>query len=598
MYRSVSSWGTLSSVAWIFGELSVELAGNKFFMRYSKSFAKTQKEVPKDVTVVSHQYLIRGGFIDQLAAGLYSFLPFGFRVLMKIDQIVREELSKQGVEHLLMPFVHPASLWKESGRYDSVDVLLKFKSARGADCVLAPTHEETVTDLARKFVRTYKDLPVILNQNQWKYRDEVRATGGLLRTREFLMQDAYSFDKDREGLDESFKSVRKAYHAIFERMGLDVLVVKADSGAMGGSDSEEFMVVSEVGEDRVFVCDSCDYQANREKAESKLEAFEQDTEMKTMERVEGKGIVGVEDLAKHLGVEPYQTSKTLLFRADKEFVAVMIRGDLDVNETKLQNYLGCGELELASAAAIKELTGAEVGYMGPVNLPESIRLVADLSCEGRVNFEAGGNETDYHNINVNFERDFPTPDFADLREVKDGDVCVACGKGHLSAKSAIEVGHVFKLGTKYSDSMKANFVDSDGKSKPIIMGCYGIGISRLVAATIEASHDDKGMIWPVNIAPFHVQLVMLGNDDEVRAEAEALYTDLVAQGVEVLFDDRDESAGFKFKDADLIGLPLRLVVSKKMMEQNAVEWKERKADTFEVVERANVIARVHDFLSL
>ncbi len=566
-------------------------------MRYSQSFAKTQKEIPKDVTVVSHQYLIRGGFIDQLAAGLYSFLPFGFRVLMKIDQIVREELSKQGVEHLLMPFVHPASLWKESGRYDTVDVLLKFKSARGSDCVLAPTHEETVTDLARKFVRTYKDLPVILNQNQWKYRDEVRATGGLLRTREFLMQDAYSFDKDREGLDLSFDKVSSAYHSIFRRVGVDVLVVKADSGSMGGSDSEEFMIVSDVGEDRIFLCNECDYRANSEKAVSNVVDIKQDSEMKPMERIEGAGIIGVEELARHLGVEAGQTSKTLLFRADKKYVAVMIRGDFDINETKLKNYLGCLDLELASAEVIKELTGAEVGYMGPVNLPEGIHLVADLTCKGRVNFEAGANETNYHNVNVNFERDFPTPEFVDLREVKDGDQCSKCGSGMLMAKSAIEIGHVFKLGTKYSDSMKANFIDRDGKGKPIIMGCYGIGISRLVAATVEASHDEKGMIWPVNIAPFQVQLVMLGNDEEVRAEAEALYADLLAQGFEVLFDDRDESAGIKFKDADLIGLPLRLVVSKKMMEQAAVEWKERTAEAFEVVNRGDVVMKVRDFLS-
>lgn len=567
-------------------------------MRYSQSFAKTQKEIPKDVTVISHQYLLRSGFIDQLAAGLYSFLPFGFKVLMKIDQIIKEELSKQGVEHLLMPFVHPASLWKETGRYETVDVLLKFKSARGTDCVLAPTHEETVTDLARKFVKTYKDLPVILNQNQWKYRDEVRATGGLLRTREFLMQDAYSFDRDVEGLDESFNKVSAAYHAIFARIGVEVLVVKADSGAMGGSGSEEFMILSDVGEDRIFLCDKCDYQANSEKAVSEVEMMPQDKEMKPMEKVEGKGIVGVEDLAKHLGVEPHQTSKTLLFKADKKYVAVMIRGDFDVNETKLKNHLGCLHLELASADVIKELTGAEVGYMGPVNLPESVRLVADLTCEGRVNFEAGANETDFHNINVNFERDFPTPEFADLREVRSGDKCSSCGKGTLDAKSAIEIGHVFKLGTKYSDSMKAHFVDNDGKSKPIIMGCYGIGISRLVAAVVEASHDDKGILWPTSIAPFHVQLVMLGNEDEVKSEAEGLYTELKVAGVDVLFDDRDESAGFKFKDADLIGLPLRLVVSKKMLEQDGVEWKERKSNDFEVVKRKDVVEKVKDFLSL
>ncbi|MBI4232164.1 proline--tRNA ligase [Candidatus Peregrinibacteria bacterium] len=563
-------------------------------MLYSQLFGKTQKEIPKDVVVKSHEYLVRGGFIYQLAAGLYDFLPLGYRVLMKIDQIVKEELAKKGVQHLLMPLVHPASLWKESGRYDKIDVLLKFTTARGHDAVLAPTHEETVTDLARKYLKTYKDLPVILNQNQWKYRDEIRATGGLLRTREFLMQDAYSFDRDQKGLDLSFAKVSEAYHAIFDRIGLDVTVVKADSGTMGGSDSEEFMVISNVGEDDILACDSCEYRANSEKAESRFEVYEQDKEMKEMERVHGSGIIGVEELAKHLGVPVYSTTKTLLFQADDRVVATLVRGDYDFSETKLKNYLACTNLALASPDVVKNLTGAAVGYAGPVNLPKDVLIVADLTCKGRVNFEAGANETDYHNLNVNFERDFPTPEFVDLREARDGDGCPRC-EGKLQVRKAIEVGHVFKLGRAYSESMKASFTDDDGKSKPFEMGCYGIGISRLVAAIVEASHDETGMIWPVNVAPYQIHLATIGKD--VFDEGRELYEKLVDAGYDVLFDDRDEGPGFKLKDADLIGLPLRIVVSRRTLEVDSVEWKIRNEKDSELVKQSDLFAKVDKFLN-
>jgi len=565
-------------------------------MRYSKFFGKTQKETPKEAVAVSHKYLLRGGFVHQLAAGLYEFLPLGFKVLSKVDQIIKEELAKKGVQHLLMPLVHPASLWKETGRYDKVDVLLKFTSARGTDCVLAPTHEETVTDLARKYIHTYKDLPVILNQNQWKYRDEMRATGGLLRTREFLMQDAYSFDRDKAGLDESFDKMVAAYHAIFNRIGIPVVVVKADSGTMGGSDSQEFGVIADVGEDRIMLCDSCDYKANIEKAESKFEIHKQDKDMKPMKKVEGKGIIGVEALAQHLGVPVHSTTMTLLFQVDKDVVAVMMRGDYHVSETKLRNYLGCKNLNLATPEMVKKITGAEVGYVGPVNLPKNVKIIADLSCRDRVNFEAGANEVNHHNINVNFERDFPTPEFADIREANSGDICAACGKGTLHVKNSIEMGHVFKLGTCYSEWMKANFVDNDGKSKPIVMGCYGIGISRLLAGIVESSHDDKGIIWPKSVAPFVVELVSLGKDEAVLKKTEELYNELLEAGVEVLYDDRDDSAGVKLNDADLIGVPLRILVSSRTLEKESVEWKERSAKEAEIVSLKDLRGRVQGFL--
>ena len=560
-------------------------------------FGKTQKEVPKDVVVKSHEYLVRAGYIHQVAAGLYYFLPLGYRTLRKIDQIIAEVLEDHGVQHLLMPFVHPASLWKETGRYDKVDVLLKFQSARGADCVLAPTHEETVTELARSFIESYKDLPVIVNQNQWKYRDEMRATGGLLRTREFLMQDAYSFDRDKAGLDKSFETMSKAYHEIFRRMGVEVTVVQADSGSMGGSNSEEFMILTDVGEDKILTCDKCDYKANMEKAEGGFETFEQENELKPMEKVLGENLIGVEPLAEFLGIEVHQTTKTLLFQADDQVVAVMVRGDYDVSETKLKNYLGCNELNLASAETVKKVTGAEVGYAGPIGLPAGVKVVADLTCENRTNFEAGGNETHYHNVNCNFERDFPTPEFVDLREVKEGDLCLKCDGGKLEVTNAIEAGHVFKLGTVYAEAMGAKFVDDDGKGKVIEMGCYGIGISRLVASIAEVNNDENGLVWPKAVAPYQVNLLVLGKDGEAFGRADELYGELRGAGYEVLYDDRNESAGRKFADSDLIGLPVRLVVSSRSMEAGGVEWKERAGGEAEVVKFEDLEGRLSEFFN-
>lgn len=517
---------------------------------------------------------------------------------MNLDRIIKEELAKKGVQHLLMPFVHPASLWQETGRYDKMDkILAKFQSKRGADQLLAPTHEETVTDLGRAHIKTYKDMPVIVNQNQWKYRDEIRVNGGLLRTREFLMQDAYSFDKDKDGLDESFNKMSEAYHNIFKRIGLEVVVVKADSGTMGGSDSEEFMMTSEVGEDTIWLCDSCDYRANSEKAESVFEVYPQDSEMKPMEEVYGENVTGVEELSKFLGVPVYSTTKTMLFQADEKVVAVMIRGDYDINETKLKNYLGCQELALASKETVEKVTGAIVGYAGPVNLPKDVVTVADLTTQGRINFEAGANKSNVHNINVNFERDFPTPPFVDVREVREGDKCVKCEKGGLYKANAVELGHVFKLGTCYAEQMGAKFVDRDGKQKLIEMGCYGIGITRLLGAIVEKSNDENGIIWPKSVAPYQIHLVGLGKDEATLKRAEELYADLTEQGFEVLYDDRDESAGRKFADADLIGLPLRLVVSGRTIEAGGVEWKERAKSEAENVKFEDLMARVESFLN-
>ncbi len=549
-------------------------------MKYSTLLGKALKQKPHQVEAVSHELLLRGGFIYPVAAGIYDFLPLGFRVLEKVDRIIKEELAKKGVQHLIMPFVHPASLWKKTGRFTKMKkILAVFKANSGGEYVLAPTHEETVTELAKSFIKSYRDLPVIVNQNQWKYRDEIRVTGGLLRTREFLMQDAYSFDRDEEGLAESFRKISEAYHAIFKRMDFEVVVVKADSGAIGGSGSEEFMVLSQVGEDVIFACDSCDYKANIQKAQSKLPIVPQDKEMKPMKAVLGKGIIGVEPLAKFLNIPVEKTTKTLLFQADEKVVAVCVGGEYTISEVKLSNLLGCTNLSLATQEVVKKITGAEIGYMGPVNLPKEVEVFWDLTTSGRVNFEAGANKTNYHNLNVNFGRDVELPKkFYDLRNVKPGEICIQCGKGKLAEKKTIELGHVFMLGTVYSESMGASYVDTDGKIKPLVMGCYGIGMSRILAASVEVHHDEKGIVWPCELAPFAVHLISLPGGETT---AQNIYDTLNKKGIEVLWDEREVSAGVKFADADLIGIPYRFIVSQKTGDK--IEVKSRKESKYQLL---------------
>ncbi len=565
-------------------------------MKYSKLFGKTSKEVPNDATAVSHQLLLRGGFIQQVTSGIYQFLPLGFRVLQKIDRIIREEFARSGVQDLLMPAVHPASLWEESGRINKMGgILARFENDKGQAFVLAPTHEETVTDLARRCIRSYKDLPVIVNQNQFKFRNELRVQGGLLRTREFIMQDAYSFDTDQAGLDESYQVMRKAYQRVFDRVGAKYFIVQADSGAMGGSGSEEFMLPAEVGEDTILECKSCQYTANREAAVSEFETYPQEKTLKPMQEVVAPGLIGVEPLAKHLKLEVHQTTKTLLFQADGQVVAAMIRGEFEVNEVKLKNHLKCTNLSLASPETVRKVTQAEVGYAGPVNLPKNVRVVADLTTCDRTNFEAGGNKTNVHLVNVNFDRDFPLPEFVDIRNAREGDRCFACKKGKLTTFHAIEIGHIFKLGTRYSESMKAQFTGKDGQRKPLIMGCYGIGITRLMAAAIETSHDEKGILWPKGIRPFDVHLVALGKSGQ---EADALYQKLQEEGIEVLYDDRDEGAGAKFADADLIGIPLRLVISERTLKNSAVEWKERAEKEAKEIKLDDLIKTIQSFYAV
>jgi prolyl-tRNA synthetase len=556
-------------------------------MKQSRLLGKTLREAPKDAQTAAHALMLRAGYIQQLSAGVYIYLPLLHRTLAKLSQIVREEMVAAGSVELLMPALQPRELWEESGRwerYTAVDgIMFAFKDRRGATACLGPTHEEVITDILRREIQSYKDLPKSAFQIQTKFRDEIRPRFGLMRAREFIMKDAYTFDADETGLEASYEAMRKAYHRICERVGFRYRAVEADPGAIGGSGSQEFMVLADTGEDTILFCDKCDYAANQERAQSRLQEFPQDAEQKTMEAVRGENLIGVEPLAKFLNIPVWKTTKTLLYQADDKVVAVVVRGDCDVNEVKVANFLGCKVLKLASAQTIKELTGAEVGYAGPIGLPASVRIIADHYVGNRVNFECGANQTHYHNINVNFGRDLPLPEFGDFKLAKGGEQCPRCD-GRLQAARGIEVGHIFKLGTKYSEAMNCRYLDATGQSKLAIMGCYGIGVTRMAAAWIEQNHDDKGIIWSPQIAPFDIHLIGLNLEDAaVNAQAEQIYQKLTESGFSVLFDDRPARAGEKFSDADLIGIPARLTISKRTLEQAKVEFKVRSQPKAEVI---------------
>lgn len=568
-------------------------------MRMSRHLGTTIKETPSEAQIVSHQLLLRAGYIRQVMAGIYNYLPLMYRVLMKVSQIVREEMNKKGAQELLMPALQPKELWEESGRwerYTELDgIMFAFEDRRKSMVCLGPTHEEVITDIARREITSAKQLPVNLYQIQSKFRDEIRPRFGLLRTREFIMKDAYSFDKDQAGLDKSFDDMFEAYTRICERTGLNFRSVEADAGAIGGSGSREFMVLAETGEDTILYCTTCEYAANQEKAESRLEKHEEETEMRPMEAVLGEGVIGVDNLAKHLGVTEWHITKTLLYQADDVMVAVMVRGDSDVNEIKLQNFLNCKTLTLASSEMVKKVTGAETGYAGPVNLPAEVKVLADLEIQGMKNFECGGNQTNYHNINVNFGRDFEVPVFADFKVAVAGHACPKCDEGKLAEARGIEVGHIFKLGTKYSEALKCNFQDEQGQEQAMVMGCYGIGVSRLAASAIEQNHDERGIIWPIAMAPYHIHLAGLNlEQDEIRKAVDEVYEQLMADEFEVFYDDRDARPGEKFADADLIGLPFRITISKKTIEQGKVEFKRRKdkeATMLDLAEAVGIIRK-------
>ncbi len=547
-------------------------------MRYSNLFLPTVKEVPSDAEIASHQLMIRAGMIRKLTSGIYSYLPLGLKTVRKVEQIVREEMNRAGAQEVFLPMVQPAELWQESGRWVFYGKeLLRFRDRHDREYCLGPTHEEVITDLVRNEIKTYRQLPRNLYQIQTKFRDEIRPRFGVMRCREFSMKDAYSFDADHEGADLSYSKMFEAYQRIFTRCGLMFRPVEADTGSIGGSSSHEFMVMAASGEDGIVYCDRCNYAANLEKAEiSKPEAGSTDgVEQLSREEVHTPNVRTIEEVCAFLQVMPTDVVKTLIFSADGKPVAVLVRGDEDINEIKVRNYLGCDELELAGDDMILAATGSPRGFAGAVGI--KTRIIADYSLIGMKNMVMGANREDYHVKNVNFDRDFKVSEFADLRVVRDGDACPRC-RGALTFARGIEVGHVFKLGTKYSKALKAVYLDKNGKEQVMIMGCYGIGVTRTVAAAIEQYHDDDGIIWPVPIAPFQVIITPVNiNEGTLCKAAEDLYQELTAQGLEVLLDDRDERAGVKFKDADLIGIPYRVTIGPKKLAEGKVEVKNRRS---------------------
>ena len=552
-------------------------------MRYSKYFAPTHKEIPAEAEIISHQLMLRAGLIRRLTSGIYNYLPIGLKVLRKVENIIREEMDRSGAIEILMPSVQPAELWQESGRWDFYGrELLRFKDRHDRDSCLGPTHEEVITDLVRKEIQSYKQMPVNFYQIQTKFRDEIRPRFGVMRSREFLMKDAYSFDVDEEGANRSYEIMRETYNRIFKRFGLQFRAVEADTGSIGGSFSHEFMVLADTGEDQVINCSKCDYAANLEKAEVSWEGTAIDDQgLEPLEPVETPDMKSVEQVTDFLGITPDRLIKTLIFSSDKEVIAILLRGDRELNEAKLKSLLKLDQAELAEPALIEEVTGAPVGFAGPSGL--KIKIVADNAVRSMKNFVTGGNKKDIHFRNVNLGRDFKVDLFGDLRVIMPDDPCPRCG-GSLEFHRGIEVGHIFKLGTKYSQAMKAVFLDEQGKEHPIIMGCYGIGVSRIVAASIEQRHDRDGIIFPIPLAPFEVIILPLQmHESQVVEVADRLYQGLVEKGVDVIIDDRETRAGGKFKDADLLGIPLRVTIGDRGLKKDKVEIKERSDSEIKMV---------------
>ncbi len=559
-------------------------------MRISKLFSKTTREVPADADTIGHQLMVRAGIINQLAAGIYSYLPLGWRALQKMEAIFRDEMDKAGGLELHMPVLSPNELWVKSGR-DVImkDVLFHVFDRRERKLTMGPTHEEVITSLAARYIQSYRDLPLMLYQIQTKFRDEPRPRSGLIRAREFSMKDAYSFDVDAAGLDVAYEKIRQAYLNIFQRCGLTAIAVEADSGAIGGKASEEFMVITDSGEDEVIFCPGCNYAANAEKAVSVKEKLPGDKPL-PVEEIATPGMKTIEQLADFLKVPHFNTMKAVFYIADKQFVFGVIRGDLAVNEVKLKNNLHCTDLRLATEEEVKA-QGIVAGSASPVGL-KGVKIIADDSVTTGINFVAGGNKPDTHLKNVNYPRDFKADIVADIALARPGDKCTKCG-GQLTSKRGIEAAHIFKLGTVYSEKFNAYYIDEKGESRPIVMGCYGFGPSRLLGAAIEQHNDAKGIIWPLSIAPYHIYLCPLYREDSKVGEVtEKLYADLTAAGIEVLLDDRSESAGVKFNDADLIGLPFRVTVSPRTLEKDSVEFKKRTEKDSSIVPLPDIVAKL------
>jgi prolyl-tRNA synthetase len=570
-------------------------------MLWSKTLIPTLKEDPADAEVISHKLLVRAGFIRQVSRGVYDYFPLALRVIRKIEQIVREEMNRAGAQELLMPISSPAELWQESGRWEIYGKeLLRFKDRNERDFCLGPTHEEIVTDLVRRSVRSYRELPFNLYQIQTKFRDELRPRFGLMRGREFIMKDAYSFHTDVEDCRREYDNMVQTYKRIFTRCGLSFRPVEADTGAIGGSQSHEFQVLAESGEDAIVSCNTCDYAANVEKAEVKAArpaARDIAEESPPLEKVATPGKRSVAEVSEHLKLPAENFIKTLVYKTDGgEFVAALVRGDHEINELKLRTILGAREVALADEAAVTAAAGVAPGFLGPIGL--KLRMIADLSVHGMRAAATGANEADAHFIQVDQERDFTPSAFADLRLATGGDPCPRCEHGRLEAHRGIEVGQVFYLGTKYSVAMGATYLDAEGRERPIEMGCYGIGISRLVAAAIEQNHDANGMIWPFSLAPFQVLILPINYKDKaIHEAADKLYRELQQNGVEVLLDDRDERPGVKFKDADLVGIPLRVTIGAKALEKGCIELRSRRDGKTEEIPASDAVGKISAILA-
>jgi prolyl-tRNA synthetase len=565
-------------------------------MRYSRAFIPTLRQLPADAQAVSHQLMLRAGLIRQLAAGVYSFLPLGWRVMQKVMRIIREEMDRIGAQEFHFPALNPAEIWQQTGRIQTMgDVLFHIKNREGL--VLAPTHEEVVAFHARQHIRSYRELPQIWYQIQPKFRNEPRPRFGVLRGRQFTMKDSYSLDADWEGLDRSYELHAQAYRRIFTRCGLRFFVVGASSGAMGGSASQEFMVESPAGEDTCARCSRCGYAANVEIARSAVEPTARLPESAPLERFATPGVRTIDDLITQHGIPEERCAKALVYIADGELVLVLLRGNDELNEAKLQAVLGAAALRPATPEELRQYTGASAGSIGPIGLPTPMRIIADERLRDANELVSGANADGYHYRHIDLRRDCRIDLYADVRTVQPGEPCPECGAA-LEVVRAIEVGHIFKLGTKYSEALGARFLDEHGHERPIVMGSYGIGVERIIAAFIEQNHDEHGICWIPAIAPYHVHLLALGieRSDAVRQHSDKLYSSLWAAGVEVLYDDREESAGVKFNDADLLGLPLQLIVSARGLEAGTVELKERRSGRRHHVALAEAVDKVAELL--
>ncbi len=567
-------------------------------MRWTEYFIPTLKEDPKEAEVPSHKLMLRAGLIRKLAAGIYSYLPLGLKVLRNVEGVIREAMNDKGGIEVYLSALQPDNLWKKSGRDRTLidDVGYSFKDRHDNTLVLGPTHEEVITDLVKGEVKSYRQLPLILYQIQAKFRDEPRPRFGVVRSKEFIMKDAYSFDKDNKGLNKSYNDMHEAYCEIMDRCNLSYIVVEADPGMMGGKESAEFMIPTESGEDMIAHCKKCGYAASLEAASCLKPPRTKKEKAKVLKEVDTPSSYTVEQVTKLLNQPASKLIKTLIYKADGDFIAVLIRGDKKINEAKLQKALAIKDLRLANEQEIERVTKASIGFSGAVNL-KGIKIIADYQIVNMSNFTTGANKKDKHLINVNLDRDVKIDKFYDLRYIDKEDICPKC-KGKIVIKRTMEIGHIFKLGTKYSEDLGANFLDKDGKEKPIIMGCYGIGVNRLIAAVIELNHDNKGIIWPTAISPYQVLILPIDKNSESFKIAEKIYQDLKSENLDVLLDDRDIQAGAKFKDADLIGIPYQIIIGPKSLKEGKVELRHRKDNKKELIDKSKIIDYIKKFLTI